>query len=601
MNDSPLQDRRSVDPALTWDAAGVFADRAAWRAECAALGGLIPPLASAAGSLGAADGDAARLLAFLERSEALAKRLGILNFYAYMSQAVDVHDAEAQAMVGQAGALLGSYQAAVSFLEPELLAIGRPRLDAWMAASPGLAGHRHGFDNLFRKQAHVRSAEVEEALGLVSEVFQSADNIHEMLVNADLRFQPASGGAAVAQSTIENHLGSPDRELRRTAWENYCDAHLAMGNTLAATLGTAVKRDVFNARMRRFDSSLDAALFADNIPRAVYDTTIATFRKNQGVWKRYWRVRKRALGLDRLAHYDIWAPLSKNPPVVPFAQAVDWICAAMEPLGSDYVATLRAGCLQKRWVDACPTAGKSAGAFSYGHPGTEPFIMMSYANDLSSLSTLTHELGHSMHSWHTWRHQPYAYSDYSMFVAEVASNFHQAMTRAWLFEHCTDRDFQIALIDEAMENFHRYFFIMPTLARFELEFHQRVERGEGLGAGELNGLMADLFAEGYGGELEIDRAREGSTWAQFGHLYANFYVFQYATGISAAHALAGPILAGDRAAAGRYRDFLSCGSSRYPVDALRLAGVDMGDATAMERGFAVLDGLVDRLEELFPS
>jgi oligoendopeptidase F len=406
-----------------------------------------------------------------------------------------------------------------------------------------------------------------------------------MLVNSDLKFRAAAGGVAVAQSTIENHLGSPDRALRQSAWESYCDSHLAMGNTLAATLTTSVKRDAFQARARRFDNSLDATLFADNIPRAVYDTTIATYQKNLDVWHRYWRIRRKALAVPKLAHYDIWAPLSKKAPVVPYKQAVDWICQAMAPLGAGYVEVLRNGCLKERWVDVYPNQGKSSGAFSYGHVGTSPFIMMSYTDDLSSLSTLTHELGHSMHSWHTWHHQPYCYADYSMFVAEVASNFHQAMTRAWLFENQTDR--------------HRYFFIMPTLARFELEYHQRIERGEGVTASDLNKLMADLFAEGYGGEMEIDREREGSTWAQFGHLYANYYVFQYATGISAAHALAAPILAGDRAAAHRYRDFLSCGSSRYPVDALRLAGVDMTSSAPMEKGFEVLKGLIERLEGLF--
>jgi len=245
-----------------------------------------------------------------------------------------------------------------------------------------------------------------------------------------------------------------------------------------------------------------------------------------------------------------------------------------------------------------PTEGKGSGAFSYGTRNTAPYVMMSWTEDLSSLSTLTHELGHSMHSAHTWERQRGIYGDYSIFVAEVASNFHQAMTRDWLFRNQGDREFQIALIEEAMENFHRYFFIMPTLALFEREVHQRVWKGEGLTAGDLNALAAELFAAGYGDAMEIDRDREGSTWAQFGHLYANYYVFQYATGISAAHALAAPILAGDREAAKRYVEFLSAGNSLYPVDALALAGVDMRGPEAMEAGFRTLESLVSRLETL---
>jgi oligoendopeptidase F len=213
------------------------------------------------------------------------------------------------------------------------------------------------------------------------------------------------------------------------------------------------------------------------------------------------------------------------------------ITEGLEPLGSDYIGVLRQGCLVDRWVDVYPNQGKMAGAFSAGSYGTHPFICMSYTDDINSLSTLAHELGHSMHSYLTWRNQPFIYSQYSTFVGEVASNFHQAMVRDHLLRTNTDPTFQIALLEEAMSNFHRYFFIMPTLARFEIELHQRVERGEGLAADAMIDLMADLFAEGYGGEMHIDRQRTGITWATFGHLYYDYYVFQYATGISAAHAL----------------------------------------------------------------
>jgi oligoendopeptidase F len=240
------------------------------------------------------------------------------------------------------------------------------------------------------------------------------------------------------------------------------------------------------------------------------------------------------------------------------------------------------------------------GAFSSGVPGTHPFIMMSYNDDLAGLSTLAHELGHSMHSYYTFATQPLmAYARYGLFLAEVASNFNQALVRDHLFRTQTDPDFQIALIEEAMGNFHRYFFIMPTLARFELEIHERVEKGRALTASTLNALMAELFAEGYGDELTMDAERTGITWAQFHtHLYANFYVYQYATGIAAAHALAEGILAGRPGARERYLAFLKAGGSMYPLDTLRAAGVDMATPEPVERAFAVLSGLVDRLEAL---
>jgi oligoendopeptidase F len=256
------------------------------------------------------------------------------------------------------------------------------------------------------------------------------------------------------------------------------------------------------------------------------------------------------------------------------------------------------GCREGRWVDWARNRGKREGAFSSGTHGTHPLIMMSYANDLFSLSTLAHELGHAMHGYYTRLNQPFLYGRYTLFVAEVASNFNQAMVRDYLFRTQPGRDFQIALIEEAMSNYHRYFFIMPTLARFELEAHARAERGAPLSADILIGLMADLFKEGYGDEVDFDRQRIGITWAQFGHMYMNFYVYQYATGISAAHALSHAVAAGEPGAAERYLAFLKSGGSAYPLDQIRAAGVDMTGPEPVRQAFGVLAGLVERLERL---
>jgi len=253
-------------------------------------------------------------------------------------------------------------------------------------------------------------------------------------------------------------------------------------------------------------------------------------------------------------------------------------------------------------VDIYPNKNKRAGTFSSGGPGTHPFILMNYTDDIFSLSTLAHELGHSLHSYYTWHTQPLIYSDYSIFVAEVASNFNQALVRAHLLETNADPEFQIAVIEEAMANFHRYFFIMPTLVRFELEIHERVERGDPLTADSMIALMADLFREGFGDRVAIDEARLGSTWCQFPtHLYSNFYVYQYATGISAAHSLARGVLDGAPGAVDRYLTFLKAGSSAYPLDALAAAGVDLTSPEPVEQTFGVLSDLVDRLEALIDA
>jgi oligoendopeptidase F len=594
-----LPPRSEIPESAKWNAPKVFADTAAWRAEYQAVEALLPQISPFEGTLSQSS---ARLTEWFALQAEILPRVERLYFYAVMSKSVESTNQEAVALSGEALSLYSRVAAALSFSEPEILAIGEETINQWLEESPALGYTRHYFHDLFRKQQHVRSGEVEEVLAQVQAPFTVISDTWDMLVNADMRFEPAvdSDGNPhdLGQGNVETYLESYDRELRRTAWENYADSYLALKNTLTSNYNATVNADVFNANVRRYPSSLEAVLFRDNIPSEVFHNLIDTYKANLPTWHRYWAVRRKALGVETLNPYDIWAPLTQNKPVVSYEQAVDWICEGMKPLGEDYVNTLRQGCLEDRWVDIYPNQGKVSGAFSYGAYNTDPYILMSFDNSVSGLSTLAHELGHSMHSHYTRTTQPYLYGDYTMFAAEVASNFNQALVRSWLFDTNDDKDFQIAVIEEAMSNFHRYFFIMPTLARFELEAHQRVEKGQSLTADSLIDLMTDLFAEGYGDEMHVDRERVGITWAQFGHLYANYYVFQYATGISAAHVLANRILSGTPNAVENYLGFLKAGGNGYPVDALKAAGVDMATPTAVEETFKILADYVDRLEKL---
>ncbi len=591
--------REQIENKYKWNAESVFPTRADWQTALASFLDDLPKLDPFKGRLG----ESPTVLAdYFELLEGLNLRIRKLYMYAVFSSSVDSGDTEAQSMVGQVGAAYGKFSATAAFTNPELIAIGQTVLMAWTKSEPRLAIYAHSFDDLFRQQAHVRSADVEEILGMASEPFGSIEETFSLLTNADIKFTPArdSDGTTyeVTQGTWRGYVESPDRELRRTTWESYADGYLAFKNTLAANLMTQIRADVFNMRARLYNSSLEAALTPNNIPTDVFYALIDTFKKNLSTWHKYWAIKRRVLGVDTFTPYDVWAPIVRDEPHIPYEQAVDWISAGLQPLGDEYVNTLRRGCLEDRWVDVYPNVGKRQGAFSYGSPGTHPFIMMSYQNNLNAMSTLAHELGHSMHSYLTWQNQPTTYSDYTLFVAEVASNFNQAMVRAHLFKTNSDPQFQMAVINEAMYNFHRYFFQMPTLARFELEIHERAEQGRGVTADDMIALMADLLAEGYGSEVTADRERSGITWAQFGHLYANFYVYQYATGIAAAHALANNILAGENGAADRYLSFLKAGSSKYPIDALKLAGVDMISPEPVEKAFATLADYVDRLDRL---
>jgi oligoendopeptidase F len=596
----PIPQRREVAREATWDAASIFPDDAAWETELQAIAAALPDMDRYRGRL--AEGPTV-LAAWLEVSESLLRRLLHVVNYASMFYNADTGDSAAVARNDRAISLLAQVAAALSFTDPELLAIGFPTLRRWLAEEPRLAIYAQYLGALERLQAHVRSAEVEELLGLATDAFITASNTHTILADADLRFAPARDDRGlereVAQGTIDALLNSPDREARRTAWEHYADAHLATMHTMANCLAAAVKQNVFLARARHYSSALEAAVSANHIPPSVFHTLIATYRKHLPIWHRYWALRRRALGYNRLHVYDIKAPLTAKQPAVSFTQAMDWISEGMAPLGREYVEVMRRGVLEQRWVDIYPNKGKRAGAFSTGSPGTHPFILMNFNGDFDDMSTLAHELGHSMHSYYTWQTQPFVYANYSIFVAEVASNFNQALVRAHLLATHSDPDFQIAVIEEAMSNFHRYFFIMPILARFELDLHERAWRGEPLTADLLNALMTDLFREGYGNEVEIDADRAGITWAEFPtHLYANFYVYQYATGISAAHALADGVLSGAPGAVERYLTFLKAGSSDFPLEVLKAAGVDLTSSEPVEQTFGVLSRLVDRLEQL---
>jgi oligoendopeptidase F len=598
-NNTKLPSRSEVSLEQTWDLASVFPSPSDWEAAYNQLTGMLPMLSAFQGHLGESP---QKLLEFIQIYQEAGTLMGKINVYASNAYAVDTHDQEAAARNGQARSLMAKFGAATAFFDPELMQIGFQKLRQWMHDEPKLAFFVHYMDKLEKRQAHVRSGEVEEVLAMVNDPFFAATSIYNALNNAELTFQPAvaSDGSQheVGQASIGALITHPDREIRRTAWENYSDGYLKFKSTLAATLTATIRQDVFNARARGYESALHASLTPNNIPVEVFHNLIEVFKKHLPTWQRYWRLRKKLLGYDTFHVYDIKAPLTSQKPIIPFQKAVEWITQGMAPLGKEYVDTLRQGCLEERWVDYARNKGKREGAFSSGSMGTRPFIMMSYADDVFSLSTLAHELGHSLHSYHSRLHQPFIYSRYSLFVAEVASNFNQAMIRRYLFETQTSTDFQVSLIEEAMANYHRYFFIMPTLARFELELHTRVEKGQPINADILISLTADLFNEGYSDEVEFDRDRIGITWAQFGHMYMNYYVYQYATGIAGAHALVDGILSGKPDAARKYLDFLKLGGSMYPLDALQLAGVDLTTTEPVEKAFTVLAGLVDRLERL---
>lgn len=590
--------RSKVKKNQTWNAESVFSSQKAFDAEVTSLVESLAEVKKYQDHLG---DSIDTFLEAMDVIEKISKRAAKVQVYATMSSAVDTADQQGAAMNAKALTALAQVGAATSFVDPELLSIGQAKLDGWLKDDPRMKLYEHYFNDLFRKQQHVRSAEVEEVLGMLRDPFGSIRATTNMLANADFKFTPArnSKGKKVelTQSTFDAILNTSDRKARQTAWQNYNDKYLEYKNTLAGNLTASIKQNVFNMKARRFNSSLEATLFNGDVPVEMFHNLLGIFKKKLPLWHKYWRIRRKALGVKTLNPYDVWAPLTDKKHNVPFERAVDWISEGLAPMGDDYVRVLREGCLKNRWVDWSPNAGKRQGAFSTRVPSdTFPFILMSYTDDVGSMSTLAHELGHSMHAHYASRAQPMFYYLYPSIIAETASNFHQAMVRGHLLNTKTDKYFQIALLEEAMDNFHRYFFIMPTLARFELETHQRVEKGSALTADSMIELMADLFSEGYGGEMNLDRERVGITWGTFTtHLYIDYYSFQYAIGISAANAIAKRILSGTPNAAQDHINFLKAGSSKPPMEVYKIAGVDMTSTRPVEDAFDVLEDYVDRL------
>ena len=399
---------RSELPAeRTWNAESVFATVADWESEVRAIAAELPALQAFEGRL--AEGAEVTIEA-LARRDALERRIGPVFVYASIGHAVETTDPDAVARSGRARGLYAKIAAASAFVEPELLELGRDRLREWSEAHDELIQYGHFFDDLFRRGEHVRSAEVEELLGLVSDAHSGAYSVYTSLADGDLVFAPATSGSGetvdVTQGSVRGLLGSPDRALRQSAWESFADGYRAFRNVFAANYATAIKQDVFSARARRHASTCAAALHRSNIPIEVLDNLLATFQRNLPTWHRYWRVREALLGIDSLRPYDLWAPLGGTRQQLTYEQCVDWICESLAPLGNEYVETVRRGCLEERWVDVYPNQGKRGGAFSSGAPGTYPFIVMSFDGTAGALGTLAHELGHSLHSYLSWRTQP---------------------------------------------------------------------------------------------------------------------------------------------------------------------------------------------------
>jgi oligoendopeptidase F len=595
-----LRAREEVEEQYRWDTASIYPEDTRWEVDFRAVEDRLPQLAAHQGSLGAS-GQA--LLAVLQLRDDIGQVVERLLLYARLRRDEDTSHSENQARFDRAMALEARFQAAMAFFTPETLAIDDASFDSFFQHVPALEPYRFFLNDLRRRRAHIRSAEVEAVLAQAGELAQAPGTIYTALNDADLTFgtiQGANGSEIeLSQGRVWSLLEHPDREIRRAAFEQYMAAYAAHRTTFAAALSSAVRAHVFNARARGYSSALETALDPDDIPSSVYHMLIDTVHRHLPLVHRYLGLRKQILGLGDLHYYDLLVPLSSAPqPRMTYDQARDIAIEALAPLGTEYRAGLRRGLFDERWVDVYETSHKRGGGYCWSAYGTRPFILLNWQDTLGDLSALAHELGHAMHTYFTGQTQPYISSEYTIFVAEVASTCNEALLFAHLLRTTSDPDQKRGLLSLQLRNIAETLVETTMCAEFEREIHARIERGEALAATHFTELDGQLRAQYRGPDVAVDEP-ERLFWAVVPHFYRyNFYVYKYATGISAGLALAQQILEEGQPAVGRYLSFLRSGGSQSSLTLLKRAGVDLTTSQPVEQAMLSFGDLVDQLEAL---
>ena len=591
-------DRRTCDPALTWALTDLFPTDDAWRAELSRVRGLLPALAAYQGRLGES---AATLLAFLRLGDELSRALDALGNYARRKNDEDTRVPAYQEMSAQYMNLAVEVNRTSAFETPEILAIPDETLDAFYAAEPGLEHYRLALTRIRRERPHILSAECEALLAAAGQMSQAPDDIFSFLNDADLTFPDAADSAGkthpVTHATFIPLLHDPDRVLRKSAFQSLYSVYGQFRNTFAAVLSAQMKQLQFFADARHYDSALEAALSGNEVPTGIYRSLIDAVRQGLPAMHRYVSLRKRLLGVDELHFYDLYTPIVADQDIsVDYEQAKQTALAALAPMGEDYLALLREG-FSSRWIDVYPGPGKRSGAYSAGPYGAHPYVLLNYTDKLDDMFTLVHEMGHALHSYLSNANQSVTYANYTIFVAEVASTCNESLLMQHLLRTTDDKRRRAYLINYFLEQFRATLYRQTMFAEFELWCSEQTQKGEALTAEALSNKYLALNRDYYGPDIVLDD-EIALEWARIPHFYYDFYVYQYATGFSAAIALSQRILREGKPAVDDYLGFLKGGCSADPISLLRGAGVDMATPAPTADALRLFDELVSELEEL---
>lgn len=597
-NRKSLPKRSEVERKNTWAIEDLYASDDLWQLEFDKLKEL---LAKAVEYQGRLSKSAEILLSFLQISDEINKLLERVYVYASQKSHEDTANAIYQDLANKANALSVQVSSALSFATPEILTIPEDMLVQFIHENEDLKLYEFYLKDILRLKPHILSKEMEELLADAGEIAEASGNIFSMFNNADIKFPEIKDEngemVVITHGRYGQLLESTDRRVRKEAFEGVYHTYQSYRNTLAASFSANVKQEVFFAKARKYKSTLERVLDSANIPVEVYQNLIAAVHENNGLMHRYVTLRKKLLGIEEIHMYDLYAPLVGDVKMeIPFEEAKEIVAKGLQPLGADYQHILTEG-YNNRWIDVYENENKRSGAYSWGAYGTHPYVLLNYNETLNNVFTLAHEMGHAIHSYYSDKTQPYIYAGYKIFVAEVASTCNESLLIDYMLKNTDDKKQKAYLINHFLEKFKGTLFRQAMFAEFEMITHKMVEEGESLTADALCKIYHDLNVAYFGDDIVIDSDID-MEWSRIPHFYNAFYVYQYATGYSAAIALSRRILNEGEQAVQDYIRFLSGGSSNYPIELLKAAGVDMSTKEPVHQALQLFAELLDQMEAL---
>lgn len=598
MSQNVIRKREDIEEKYKWKLEDIYPDEKQWEEDFQKVKKLLPSIAAMQGKVA---NSAADLFKVLQLSDDLSRLAEKLYVYARMRRDENNANHYYQALFDKAESLSIEAGSVTAFIVPEILSLDEAKIKLFMEEKQELKLYDHFLEELLRQKEHILSPEEERLLAMTADLSGSAGHIFTMLNNADIKFPVIKdeNGEEVelTKGRYSNFMESSDRRVRQDAFKGLYSSYKKLINTLGASLSSSVKSNIFYSRVRKYPSSLEASLDQDKVDVSVYNQLIESVHNNMESMYRYMRIRKKMLGLNQLHMYDIYTPLVKDYKMnIPYEKAQDIVVDALQLLGSEYTEVLKKGMIEG-WIDVYENEGKTSGAYSWGCYDTNPYILMNYENKLDDVFTLAHELGHSLHSYFSDKKQPYIYSQYAIFVAEVASTVNESLLIDYLLKKSSSKEEKIYLINHYLEQFRGTVYRQTMFAEFEKIIHEHAEKGEAIVPEYLNQVYMDLNKLYYGPDVVMDDEIKYE-WSRIPHFYNSFYVYKYATGFSAATALKQQIIAEGQPAVDRYFDFLSAGSSDYPINLLQKAGVDLTTPEPVNQALKYFGKLLDELEAL---